>query len=338
MSGKWFYVTGCDSGFGAIVVKLLEGAGHNVFAGCYLAETVKTLQAGSSTIVPFQLDVTNQASIEAAAKLIREKLGGEGLDGVVNNAAILVSPAPVELTPMDAFRRMYDVNVVGTVAVTQSVLPLIRRARGRIVNVASIAGRIGLPFQPAYCASKYAVEGFSDVLRIDMAPWGVTVHIIEPGVFPNTGLYDSFRQDIARNWQALPQNLKDEYGEAFRDSYLQQTEGALSLLGTKDSSYVPKAMVHALTSKKPMYRYRVGWDSKYIVTILSWLHEKTIAKLWYDDSPLQPKKIWPIGAPSDGFTSALKRMHNGNGKWHIVYVLLFWLWRRGHIWLRAKKW
>merc|ERR1739848_178465 len=93
---------------------------------------------------------------------------------------------------------MYEVNVIGIVRVTQSVLPLLRKSQGRIVNVASIAGRVGLPGQPAYCASKYAIEGLSDVLRFDMAPWGVSVHIIEPGVFPNWHIQHYVRRHFAK--------------------------------------------------------------------------------------------------------------------------------------------
>lgn len=112
------------------------------------------------------------------------------------------------------------------------VLPLIRESKGRIVNVASIgkqclsftmvlnflccvAGRIGLPTQPAYCASKYAVEAYSDVLRGDMLNWGVTVHIIEPGVFNKTGLYSSFQTGLDKKWEELSPKLKEDYGEAY---------------------------------------------------------------------------------------------------------------------------
>lgn len=152
-----------------------------VFAGVFLSQSVGELSSeyeGKGNVVPIQVDVTSEDSVRAAAEFITEQLNGSGLDGVVNNAGLLVTPGPVEWTPIEAYKRMLDVNVIGMASVTKSVLPLIRKARGRIVNVASIAGRVGLPGQPAYCASKYAVEGYSDVLRRDMAPWGVTVRLI----------------------------------------------------------------------------------------------------------------------------------------------------------------
>jgi NAD(P)-dependent dehydrogenase (short-subunit alcohol dehydrogenase family) len=96
-------------------------------------------------------------------------------------------------------------------SVTRLFLPLLRKAKGRIVNVASIAGRVGLPTQAAYCASKFAVQGYSEVLRKEMLPWGVTVHVIEPGVFSNTGLYGTWKKGFDRNWENLTQEVKDAY-------------------------------------------------------------------------------------------------------------------------------
>lgn len=337
-NGKWFYITGCDSGFGAMVIKMLEAAGHNVFAGCFLDATVKKLQAESKRIVPISLDVTNDDSVAAAAKLIREKLGSSGqLDGLVNNAAILVTPAPVELTPLSDFRKMYEVNVIGIVRVTQSVLPLIRKSQGRIINVASIAGRVGLPGQPAYCASKHAVEAVSDVLRYDMEAWGVTVHIIEPGVFPNTGLYNTFRSDVEKMWPKLPQQLQDDYGEEYKNGYLAQTDGVLKDLSTADSSYVPKAMMHALTDSRPRYRYRVGWDSKYVVTLLELLPERWLSAVFSAPVPGQPKAVMPKTSPANGRQLASRRYNWGTGKWWAFFVIVLFLWKRGNISLRARR-
>jgi retinol dehydrogenase-16 len=155
---------------------------------------------------------------------------------------------------------MYRVNVLGTVATTQRFLPLIRKAKGRIVNVASIAGRIGLPTQPAYCASKYAVEGLSEVLRQDMLPWGVSVHIVEPGVYSTTGLYDTYEADAQRLWDELDPALRSDYGEPYFQQFKLGLVKGLQSLGKLNGppTEVCDAMVHALTSDQPMYRYRVG--------------------------------------------------------------------------------
>jgi NAD(P)-dependent dehydrogenase (short-subunit alcohol dehydrogenase family) len=259
----WYYVTGCDSGFGNIVVKQLDAAGHSVFAGCFSSDAMGKLEAETKNVVPVQLDVTNEASVRAAAETIAKVLDGKGLDGLVNNAGILVAPGPAEWTPVKAFDTMLAVNVVGAAAVTNSVLPMVRQAQGRIVNVASIAGRMGLTSQPAYCASKYAMEGYSEVLRRDMIDWGVTVHIIEPGVFPNTGLYaqvlfhycsystyqrprprPQFQSGLDGLWDTLPgadetpggHELRAEYGEKYFTELRERIGKALVQLGTADRS------------------------------------------------------------------------------------------------------
>ena len=224
---------------------MLDKDGHGCFAGCFLEESMATLRSECKNVVPVRLDVTNAESVAQAAAIIAKHVEGRGLDGVVNNAGILISPGPVEWIPVESVERMLKVNVLGTVAVTKSVLPLIRKAHGRIVNVASIAGRVGLPANGAYCASKFAVEGFSDVLRREMADWDVSVsnqgrcgysgysiglqnrttgcwwaaclqvHIIEPGVFKTTNLYKTFISDMDKMWAALPNDVQRDYGEDF---------------------------------------------------------------------------------------------------------------------------
>ena len=181
-----------------------------MFAGVYLEKSIEELRG--PLITPIQIDVCDEMSIEKAVRSVREILGDlRGLDGLVNNAGILVSPGPVEWTPKSSYEKMLAVNVVGMASVTRLFLPLLRKAKGRIVNVASIAGRVGLPTQAAYCASKFAVQGYSEVLRKEMLPWGVTVHVIEPGVFSNTGLYGTWKKGFDRNWESLTQEVKDAY-------------------------------------------------------------------------------------------------------------------------------
>lgn len=320
---KWYYVTGCDSGFGRSLTGLLHAAGHGVFAGCYLEQSLGSLRAefGDKNVVPLQVDVTDEASVERAAQTIRDHLQGMGLDGVVNNAGLLVTPGPVEWTPSSAYEKMFKVNVYGIALVTKSVLPLIRQNRGRIVNVASIAGRMALPTQPAYCASKYAVEGYSDTLRQEMYRWGVTVHIIEPGVFPQTGLYDTFQDGLRQNWEALPTNVKAAYGERFFQRASKEIMSAINDIGkkvNKDSSLVPKAMVEALTSPRPKYRYRVGVDSKFLVTPFTKLHESWQDRLFLagDSGP------GPAEAPEDGTKIAKARYAGDPVPWYVLGISL----------------
>jgi NAD(P)-dependent dehydrogenase (short-subunit alcohol dehydrogenase family) len=305
---KWIMISGCDSGFGAIMVEKIKAMKDvGVFAGCFLQGTVDRLDAEQrDDVKPVRLDVTCEDSVKSCAEYIASELGSnQGLYGLVNNAGILINPGPTEWTPLRAYRQMFDVNVIGTVALTKYCLPLIRKSQGRIVNVASIAGRSGLPSEPAYCASKYAVEGYSDVLRRDMAPWGVTVHIIEPGVFPNTGLYDKFQSGLDTLWNDLAPELKEEYGEEYYQHFREKIGKSLTVMPNTDSSMVPEAMLDALFSPAPKYRYRVGNDSKYLITLLNMCHEST--QDWLYGRGHNKTGGSPVTAPKDGYNSATSR-------------------------------
>jgi NAD(P)-dependent dehydrogenase (short-subunit alcohol dehydrogenase family) len=126
------------------------------------------------------MDVSDSVSIATGCAAVRNALAGRPLVGLVNNAG-MPAAGPMELLPLDELRRVIEVNFIGQVAVTQAFLPLLRAARGRIVNMSSVAGRAVLPFLGPYAASKFALEAFSDALRRELAPFGVRVIVIEPG-------------------------------------------------------------------------------------------------------------------------------------------------------------
>lgn len=313
------YVTGCDTGFGSILVQELaskEGQVSKVFAGCYTQEAADTLTAQDNCVIGVRLDVTKEDSVLAAAKVIESNLGGKGLDGVVNNAGVMSTAGPVEWTPLNDYRRMIEVNVLGTVSVTKSVLPLIRKARGRIVNVASVAGMIGLPSQSAYCVSKYGVEAFSDVLRRDMLPWGVSVHVIEPGVYKNTGLYQTYQRGLDKLWEGLSPELKADYGQPFKDYFRSLLGLALDDFSNKDPADVPRAMLKALLSDSPQYRYKVGLDAKYFIPALVRLPERIQDFILTLSSPKLPL-VNPAKAPANGYKQVAKRYKRGKG-WLVV--------------------
>jgi retinol dehydrogenase 16 len=318
---KNFFVTGCDSGFGRILTSMLSSQGHHVFAGVYLDKSMDELR--SSLVTPVKIDVTDEASIQLATRAVSEVLGNtRGLDGLVNNAGILVSPGPVEWTPKSSYEKMLEVNVIGMASVTRLFLPLLRKAQGRIVNVASIAGRVGLPTQAAYCASKFAVQGYSEVLRKEMIPWGITVHIIEPGVFSNTGLYGTWKKGFDRNWENLSQEVKDAYGKEHRDACWKGMSKALDgPLNNSNSNLVPEAMVDALTSDSPKYRYRVGKDSKYLITPLTWMGERVQDFAMTRGGSKNP----PRTSPEDGRSVALNR-YESTSAWVYAGVVALVLW------------
>jgi len=325
---KYVYITGCDSGFGRIATDLFDKEGLGVYSGVFLEASIEKLkkECPSGRVVPIPLNVKSEASILEAARLIKEHLAGENaqLVGVVNNAGILVQPCPTEWQSVQDFRDMIDVNVIGTAAVTQSVLPLIRASKGRIVCTSSIAGRFGLPTEAAYCASKFAVQGYADVLRRDMICWGVSVHIVEPGVFPNTGLYERFEKGLDVVWSRLDPQLKEDYGEDHYRFIRKQLGMALKEFGTSDSSLVSKAYVHAILNEQPLYRYRIGNDSKYLMTFLSNVHESTSDAIASFSDPRLPF-VKPAKAPENGKELAMGRMDKGWKRFIIVTLLVAYI-------------
>jgi short-subunit dehydrogenase len=179
---KTVLITGCSSGMGAAVAKALAERGHRVFATA--RDTSKLAGVNSSNLNQLTLhalDVCNEKSIANLRDELLELTNGAGPEVLINNAGI-GAMGPTEILPMQAARACLETNVLGLMAVTQAFLPKMReQRRGHIVNVASLVGRIAMPYEGIYVASKHAVEGLSDVLRFEVAPFGIDVTIIEPG-------------------------------------------------------------------------------------------------------------------------------------------------------------
>ena len=173
-------ITGASTGIGAASAVELARRGFSVFAGVRKRCDGERLKAQSPHIVPLLLDVTDAGQIAAAAETVGRAVGDAGLAGLVNNAGIVVA-GPLEILPLDQLRLQLEVNVVGQIAVTQAFLPLLRKARGRIVNMGSFNGRIASPYLAPYAASKHALEALSDAMRLELRAWGIRVSVIEPG-------------------------------------------------------------------------------------------------------------------------------------------------------------
>ncbi len=195
-------VTGASSGIGRSTALRLASAGWHVYAGVRRAADGEALQAASSggQLSPLLMDVTVAEQIDAAVGIVGEHIGAAGLDGLVDNAGIGVA-SPVEMVPLDALRQQLQVNVVGQIAVTQAFLPLLRRAAGRIVVIASIGDRFTPPFGGPLAASKAAIATLADALRQEEAPWGIKVVMIEPASI-NSGAADKLERDAKKN--AMP--------------------------------------------------------------------------------------------------------------------------------------
>ncbi|NXV10312.1 RDH16 dehydrogenase, partial [Cettia cetti] len=271
LSEKHVLITGCDSGFGNLLARQLDARGLRVLAACLSDAGAAQLRAATSNrLQTVLLDVTSSKSIADVTAWVRERVGDRGLWGLVNNAGIAIPTAPNEWLSKEDFVKVLDVNLVGLVEVTLSLLPLVRRARGRVVNVASVMGRVSF-FGGGYCISKYGVEAFSDSLRLEMRNFGVKVCVIEPGYFKtvitNT---ENLEKNFHSCWEKLPEEIKASYGE----SYLRQFVAMLKVMQkgyNSNLSLVTNCMEHALTSLHPRTRYSAGWDAKLLYLPISYL-------------------------------------------------------------------
>ena len=244
IEGKTVLVTGANRGIGqALVTEALRRGAARVYAG-----TRQALAHPDARVTPLNLDVTDAAQIQAAAESI------ESLDILVNNAGIALYD---DLSERAALEQHLAVNFFGTYGVTQAFLPQIREARGRVVFLSSIGGRVSFPLNGAYHAAKYGTEAIGDCFRQELASCGVKVAIIEPGSI-DTPIWARGEANAEEMLAASP-DTERLYGpavERFREIICQTAARGIP------PERVAKAIVHALEASRPRARYLVGLDAK----------------------------------------------------------------------------
>jgi NAD(P)-dependent dehydrogenase (short-subunit alcohol dehydrogenase family) len=244
-------VTGSSTGIGEACALELDRLGYRVFAGVRSeADGQKLKQQAGRRLTPIMLDVTDREMISDALKSIAEELDGSPLVGLVNNAGIVVF-GPLETLPLDALREQFEVNVVGQIAVTQACLPMLRAAKGRIVNMSSISGAVASPYLGPYCASKFALEALSDSLRLELRNSGVSVSLIEP-VSVATPIWEkSLAKADSLTEQMSPEAIKPYEAdlEVIRSLTAELAKGQLTMQKVVD------AVVHAISAPRPKPRY-----------------------------------------------------------------------------------
>ena len=251
-------ITGASTGIGEACALRLDKQGWRVFAGVRKDEDGARVKAqASDRLQPVIIDVTDEALIAAAAATVREAVGEGGLAGLVNNAGIVVA-GPLEFLAPEDLRQQLEVNVIGQIVVTQAFLPLIRKGKGRIVNIGSIAGKMATPFLGPYSASKFAMEALTDSLRQELRPWGIRVAIVEPGSIatPIWKKSQAMAEELERN---LPEEAMALYGKAF--TAMREAARKFEQAGIPPDE-VAKVVEHALTSSRPKPRYVVGRDAQ----------------------------------------------------------------------------
>ena len=263
-------VTGASTGIGAACALDCAGRGMTVFAGVRDPRAGEALAAkGGPSLIPITLDVTDEPSITRSVEMVQLVVGEGGLGGLVNNAGIVIA-SPLELIPLSQLRKQLEVNVIGQIAVTQAFLPLLRRGRGRIVNMGSIAGRGTIPLLGPYSASKFALEALTDALRMELQPWGIQVSIIEPGAIA-TPLWEKSAKEARDIEASVSEEAKALYGEAvvrIRAAIAKAAQRAIA------PEAVVRAVHHALTATRPHTRYLVGSDARLRAWMVKWLPDR----------------------------------------------------------------
>jgi NAD(P)-dependent dehydrogenase (short-subunit alcohol dehydrogenase family) len=268
-------VTGASSGIGRATALLLVKRGFQVFGGVRKQADGHALQddAGSK-LVPVIMDVTDATSVTNAARDVSAQAGARGLDGLVNVAGIGIS-GPLEYVSPDDLREVFEVNVFGQIAVTQVFLPMIRKARGRIVNISSVGAHIAIPFGGVLGASKSAFGSLSDSLRLELRPFGIRVCVIEPASI-HTPAVEKTLGDVEGLIRSLPPEGEQRYGNMLRNfnkrAYAREMNGS-------PPEVVAQAVLHALTARRPKIRYVVGKGSTPLSILPKLLPERLMDSL-----------------------------------------------------------
>jgi NAD(P)-dependent dehydrogenase (short-subunit alcohol dehydrogenase family) len=251
-------ITGASTGIGRAATFGLLNSGFRVFAAVRSERAAEALRAGAppqhaSRLETLLLDVTDAAQIAAARARIETAVGDAGLWGLFNNAGISVA-GPLEHIPLDRLRHQLEVNVTGQVAVTQAFLPLLRKARGRVVITGSNSGFFSTPCLAPYCMSKYAMESFTDALRREVRPWGISVSLLQPGAI-NTEIWQTSTAEFQAFMRNPPPGMTELYGGLL--NAISQKAGS-SLKRAAPVEVVTRDVIHAFTSERPRTRYLIG--------------------------------------------------------------------------------
>jgi NAD(P)-dependent dehydrogenase (short-subunit alcohol dehydrogenase family) len=270
-------ITGASTGIGEATALRLDEAGFRVFAGVRKEEDGERLRSKASDRLRIiqPLDVGDAEQIAAAARFVEQELAGEPLRGIVNNAGIATGGV-LEAMDLDELRRTLEINSIAPVAVAQAFLPMLRRSRGRIVNMSSIGGRVAQPFAGPYIVSKHALEAINDVLRLELIEWGIDVIAIEPGTIA-TPIWQKGSNQAEEALAGMSPEQRELYGK--RVGKMAKVLASQTKRGAPPSK-VAAAVEQALTAKRPKTRYLVG-DAYLLLALKTLLPTRVVDRLLY---------------------------------------------------------
>jgi len=258
-------VTGASSGIGLAAAQLLRTRGYRVFAGVRSEEQADALRTIDPELRPLLLEVHDDASRSAAMERLADELDGRPFVGLVNNAGIAVQ-GPLETVSLEDLRRQFEVNLFGLAGLVQLALPHLRASsraghRAGVVNIGSVGGRLPIPFNGPYNASKFALAAYSDCLRQELRPWNVRVSLVEPGT-TRTAIWSKIEQSLT-SVEGTSDGLYDAMLGRYGDSVRRLQAGGI------DPMRVAEVVHRALSARRPAHRTLVG-DARLMAT-LTWV-------------------------------------------------------------------
>ncbi|XP_030808328.1 dehydrogenase/reductase SDR family member 9 [Camarhynchus parvulus] len=271
LNGKHVFITGCDTGLGNSLAKWLDKRGFCVIAACATEKGRQELQCCSSlSLKTVNLNLADSNSIARAVVFVTEQTAGKGLFGLVSNAEGTAPVGPTEWLRIEDFHSVLDVSLLGLIEITLKLLPLLKKAEGRVVNLINAKGLMAF-VGGGYSLSKWGMEAFSDTLRIEMRHFGVKVSIVEHGFFKAEEVNsDIIEKYLFKLCNRLTPEIRDSYGEKYLAEYIKAQRSSVKRLCDYDISNVIKCMEHALIAKYPRTRYRAGWNAKFFWLFLSY--------------------------------------------------------------------
>jgi NAD(P)-dependent dehydrogenase (short-subunit alcohol dehydrogenase family) len=280
---KTILVTGASSGIGWATSLELAEKGWRVFAAVRKeADAQKLREASSNKVTPVIMDIVDYESVKRGAKEIEKALGGAGLDALFNNAGISVQ-GPLEIIPIELFEQQIRVNVFGNIFVTQTFLPLIRKAQGRIVFTSSESGKITLPLMAPYSASKFALEAAANALRIELRPWKIRVSLVELQTI-KTPMWEKIDTSTEKLIASIPQQAKDLYRNELKTlSVFPKWQAEMGISMKK----AVRVIIRALSTRSPNARYVVGYEARLLIYnfaiwptwMMDWIASKSLILL-----------------------------------------------------------
>lgn len=257
-------VTGASSGMGKAFAKALLAEGMIVYAAARRVEQMADLGA-----VPLKMDITREDEVQAAAQRIEQEHGG--VDVLINNAGFGMYGA-MEDTSMDDARYQFEVNLFGMARLTQLLLPSMREKRaGKIINISSMGGKIYTPLGSWYHATKHAVEGWSDCLRLELSPFHIDVVIIEPGVI-GTEFGDVVMGPMLKRSGSGPYSKMANAAAA-------ATKASYEPGGTSNPSVIVRLILRAVRARKPKTRYSGGRYAKLMMFVRKWFGDRVFDRI-----------------------------------------------------------